>query len=71
MIYPGMPDFYECKTKDHNYNMFWHDGEFYIHNRSWTKDNSIEFEYFDTVEEVMKKMLEIAPYKDWKVTDFE
>jgi hypothetical protein len=57
-----MPDFYKCGT----YNLFWHDGEYYIHNKE-----SEEFQYFDETDDCLNAALKIAPFYKWERVDFE
>jgi hypothetical protein len=66
-----MSDLYEYMNGEH-YNVFWHEGEFYLHDRRWYmkgRKPECEFAYFDTTDDCLKAMLKIAPYRDWKKVD--
>ncbi len=78
MFYRGMPDVYEYNYHDYANNIgqevwqvFWYEGEFHLCNKNWSNENGKNIpsrmcNYFDTTDEVLKAMLEIAPYRDWK-----
>ena len=75
MFYPGMPDIYRYSKDNESYIVFWHEGEFYFYKGVGVKGSEYpekkpygEEYYFDTSDECLKAMLEVAPYKDWKVT---
>ncbi len=71
-FYRGMPDMYVYQSKGLNsYWVFWNpdNEEFVIHDRCWVSKGlpqSEEFHYFDTTDEVLDAMMEIAPWRDWK-----
>lgn len=69
-----MPDLYEYSKEKEWYNVFWHEEEFYLHDRLWWsklkgEDYHSEFRYFDTSEECLKAMLKIGPFRDWKIKE--
>lgn len=68
-FFRGMPDMYTYHGKNQSYCVFYHEGEFYLHDRMWNAKGlpkSEEFKYFDTSDEVLRAMQEIAPWRDWK-----
>ncbi len=76
MFYRGMQDVYEYNDFTEHvgqeiYQVFWYEGEFYLCNKNWNSENTVDIpkrlcKYYDTTDEVLAAMLEIAPYKDWK-----
>lgn len=68
-VYRGMPDMYTYRLNGESYWVFYHEGEFYLHDRNWVRkglSEAEEFRYFDTAEEVLQAMLKIGAFKDWK-----
>jgi hypothetical protein len=74
MFYRGMPDLYRYQDEENVYDVFWHDGEFYLHDRLWYAkglSKAEEFRFFDTADETLTEMLKIGAYKDWKQVPME
>lgn len=69
MFYPGMPDIYKYEKDRDIYTIFWYEGEFHFNHakssseEEWNKNPS---GYYDDVNELLLRMLQVAPYKDWK-----
>ncbi len=71
MFYRGMPDTYQYDTYRELWQVFWYDGEFHLQHKDKTQGGyyPLPSEYFDDVNELLNRMLEIAPFKDWRRVD--
>lgn len=71
MFYAGMPDFYELEDDKFLCEVFWYEGEFWLTIKRKYSDSRdtlkhLDTEYYEDVNELLLRMLEIAPYKDWR-----